>query len=132
MIDVNKIFHINNQTDFETLALQVFKFQFENAYLQFTPKKNEIEKEYVNLKNGYKSEKEIEKKIKRDKYITKTKAINTALPKRKSSQNSKVYLSKNSVCLKSKKQPTLVYMPLVPQMKAHMPYLLNVLKKKVD
>lgn len=46
-----------------------FKVQFESGYLQFTLKKNKIEKEYVNFKNEYKGEKEIEKKIKRDKYI---------------------------------------------------------------
>ena len=46
-----------------------FKVQFESGYLQFTLKKNKIEKEYVNFKNEYNGEKEIEKKIKRDKYI---------------------------------------------------------------
>ena len=30
MIDTNSIFNINNQTEFENLALQIFKFQFEN------------------------------------------------------------------------------------------------------
>lgn len=30
MIDTNSIFNIKNQTEFEALALQVFKFQFEN------------------------------------------------------------------------------------------------------
>ncbi|GAA3634153.1 acyl transferase [Flavivirga jejuensis] len=30
MIDTNSIFNINNQTEFEGLALQIFKFQFEN------------------------------------------------------------------------------------------------------
>ena len=30
MINPNIIFKINNQTDFETLALQVFQFQFNN------------------------------------------------------------------------------------------------------
>tara|TARA_Y100000588_G_scaffold203043_1_gene216840 strand:+ start:6637 stop:7500 length:864 start_codon:yes stop_codon:yes gene_type:complete len=65
-----KNININNTYNMKVVKYgDGFKFQFENAYLQFTPKKNEIEKEYVNLKNGYKSEKEIEKKIKRDKYI---------------------------------------------------------------
>ena len=30
MIDINSIFNIKNQTEFEGLALQTFKFQFEN------------------------------------------------------------------------------------------------------
>ena len=30
MIDTNSIFNINNQTEFEDLSLQIFKFQFEN------------------------------------------------------------------------------------------------------
>ncbi|WP_303318847.1 acyl transferase [Flavivirga abyssicola] len=30
MIDTNSIFNINNQTEFEDLALQIFKFQFDN------------------------------------------------------------------------------------------------------
>ncbi|MDO5970653.1 acyl transferase [Flavivirga aquimarina] len=30
MIDINSVFNINNQTEFEDLAMQIFKFQFEN------------------------------------------------------------------------------------------------------
>lgn len=65
-----KNININNTYNMKVVKYgDGFKFQFENAYLQFTPKKNKIEKEYVNFKNEYKGEKEIEKKIKRDKYI---------------------------------------------------------------